>query len=1088
MIKGALIVGSSIAGIQAALDLADSGIPVHLIDSRPFLGNEEIPTKSPHLTRSRILEAIKHPNVHLLTNAEIKHIEDHNDQFHIEILQKPRYVDLSRCTACGECTSVCPVTVPGTTHKAIYIDGQPGCAAISKTGKSPCANACPSGVHVQGYVALIAQKRYQEAIDLIREALPFPSVCGRVCNHQCEAACTRGQIDEAVNIMALKRFVADWAYRKDKEQRQSSPHNPIKKHTAPTGKSIAIIGAGPAGLTAARDLLRLGYAVTVFDALPVAGGMMRVGIPPHRLPSELLDWEIQQIIDEGLELHLNTWVDNIPALLESGYEAALIATGAHVAKKIPLRNSNHPDNWLSLKFLRRVCLGEKVDLTKKKIVVLGGGNVALDTARTALRLGAERVCMACLEPRGEMPGFDWEIAVAEEEGVELWPGRTFKEVVVENNKIVGVQCSEVVFHGFKGGRPNIDEIPGTDHIIPADIVIWAIGQGPDFSFLPQDGSINTRFPVGIQSDNNMMTTMPGVFVAGDVHRGVTFFVVDAISEGHKAAKSIDQYLQGKERTNQLTSSPIVKYNPEEAKLRFLQSNASQNARTPILSIPIEERFHNFREIDLTFTEEEALAEAKRCLACGACSECMACVKVCKADAIHYDDQSSNIYLDCTAIIYNEPFLQEQVSDSDFVETTYHQNNAGTFHLATNDLVQASAVAAQVMQLHAHERIKTRRPPSALEVIGPARSGVFICQCGTLISNVLDTQEICQRAASLPGVVHAQVLPFSCTPEAEGEIRSAISRHSLNQIVIAACSCCPMDQVCFSCTYQRVRCKNQIGIFSPLWDDYQLIQRASQLARFEFVNIREQCAWAHSDNPKLATDKAISLVSAAVARIQVAPAKLAGARSIDRKVAILGNGLAAQFCLSALERQGITGIHVTDIPSSIVHSGGLFYAAQDETLWQASAIVLAPVSSLESQQLMLAFGRERRQPQVRTAHGGVDTRRPGIYYCDLTQDAEISGFAAAARVAAWLGRAESHPPIAAIVDPTRCRACKTCIEACEYGAPELVRTNGRYHSWIDPAICTGCGTCAAHCPSGAISAGCSTDAQIDAMLSAILTNE
>ena len=201
-----------------------------------------------------------------------------------------------------------------------------------------------------------------------------------------------------------------------------------------------------------------------------------------------------------MKLQLDTWVDDIPALLDNGYHAVLIATGAHQARKIPIRNSNHPDNWMSLDVLRRACLGEEMHLAGKRIAVLGGGNVALDTARTVLRLGAEKVSMVCLEPRGEMPGFQWEVSVAEQEGILICPGQTFKEIVVKDEVIHGVRCAEIVFRGFKRGRPDIEELPGTEHIIPADLVIWAIGQAPNFSFLPQDGSINTHYPIGVQSD------------------------------------------------------------------------------------------------------------------------------------------------------------------------------------------------------------------------------------------------------------------------------------------------------------------------------------------------------------------------------------------------------------------------------------------------------------------------------------------------------------------------------------------------------------------------------------------------------------
>ncbi len=1087
MSKGALIIGGSTAGLQAALDLADSGNPVHLVASTPFIGNSSSENIAPHLMNARALEVLRHPLITVWTNTTIENATTEGGGIRVDLQQRPRYVDASLCTACESCIEVCPVSVIGEDRTAIYLDGQPGVAAIDRPGKPPCSATCPGGINVQGYVALIAQQRHQEAIDLIREAIPFPSVCGRVCNHYCEANCTRGKVDEALNIMALKRFVADWEY----EHRNDKPVVPegyletgagLREPQPSVGFKIAIIGAGPSGLTAARDLVRLGYEVTVFDALSVPGGMMRVGIPPHRLPTELLDWEIQRILDEGVNLKLDSWIDDIPGLLEKGFDAALIATGAHRAKKIPIRNSNHPDNWLSLDLLRRTCLGEKVDLSGKKVVVLGGGNVALDTVRSAIRLGADEVRMACLETRGEMPGFDWEIGVAEDEGVEICPGRTFKEIVVKYNKIVGVRCAEVDFRGFKGGRPDFDEIPDSEHILPANIVIWAIGQEPNFSFLPHDGSIDTRFPFGIRSNENMMTTLPGVFVSGDVHRGQTFFVIDAIGEGHKAARSIDRYLRGEKGVQEPVAQRMVEFSEAESIARFEDSNASKRLRAEIPAIPLDERVGSFAEVDLPLTEEQALTEANRCLICGTCSECLACVAVCETGAIDHNQAELHSSIHISNIIYADHADAPQSLDS--------FDGQGLYRISPDDVLLGSSIAAQAMGKFLGDRQQVPISATSQSNGGSDRIGVFICQCGDevesgKISSIIDTQDVHDHTSTLPDVHHTQVLPFSCSPEAAKTINTAIEAHALNRVVLAACSCCNIDQVCYSCTYQRVRAKDHLGLFNPIENMLPVPGAAKGLARFELVNIREQCAWVHADEPQIATEKTKSLVEATIARVKAAPGKLAGARSIEKSALLLGSGPAGSWVEETLGRLGISTHRVEEIPEIIQRSSGLFSVTVNEQSWSASALILIPNNLEEHRKQFLAFGRERRRPQIHATWGGLETHRPGVFYIDPELDPAISGSAAAARVAAWIGRTESRPPTAAIVDPERCRACKTCIDTCEYCAPELVETNGRYASWIDPAICVSCGTCAAHCPSGAISAGCSTDDQLEAMLDAIL---
>ncbi|MBU1661522.1 MAG: 4Fe-4S binding protein, partial [Chloroflexi bacterium] len=322
-----------------------------------------------------------------------------------------------------------------------------------------------------------------------------------------------------------------------------------------------------------------------------------------------------------------------------------------------------------------------------------------------------------------------------------------------------------------------------------------------------------------------------------------------------------------------------------------------------------------------------------------------------------------------------------------------------------------------------------------------------------------------------------VLPFSCSTEAAEAIGGMVTTHELSKVVLAACSCCSIDQVCYSCTYQRVRCKDNLGVFAS----------PGNSALFEFVNIREQCAWTHRNDPQAATVKATAIVSAAVAGARAAAAdRPVVAQPIERSALILGDGAAVQTCRVTLSRQGIAVRHIEGLPDQVRRTGGQYTVTQGDDVWRASALTLAPRSADEVKQLLTAFGHNGDKPRPDTAWGGLDTLWPGVYYCGPDVDPTVAGAAAAARVAAWLGRAENRriASTIAFVDPSRCRACGTCVEICEF-APELVGGDPQRTAWIDALICIGCGTCAAHCPSGAITAGSATNAQLEAMLSAML---
>jgi NADH-quinone oxidoreductase subunit F len=477
---------------------------------------------------------------------------------------------------------------------------------------SPCQHTCPVGINIPKYVAHIAAGEYLEAIETIRERNPFPAICGRICHHPCEGRCRRGELDESVDIRALKRFAADWYFDHASELPEPVPFPKTKS------QKIAVVGAGPCGLSCAYFLAQMGYPTTIFEVLPVGGGMLSVAIPDFRLSREVIEKEIEYIIKRGVEIKFDTPVNvnfTVEDLRKGGFEAIFIAAGAQRSQRIgiPGEIEDLEGFYHGLRFLRDVKVGKPVRIGRR-VAVIGGGNVALDASRTSLRLGADEVDIFYRRSREEMLVTEVEYNEALAEGVRINFLVSPTRIVSDKWKVTGLQCIRMrLAEPDASGRRRPIPIPGSEFFVEADTVIAAVGQAPDLSFLPPDSALErTRWERLVVDENRLATNLPGVFAGGDFVSGPGM-VIDAIAAGRRASIAIDKYLRGD--TSRVEIYDLKPSVIEEVISKEEEETWEPQFRPEMSRLPIEERKRSFKETELGFSEEKAWQEAKRCLRC-----------------------------------------------------------------------------------------------------------------------------------------------------------------------------------------------------------------------------------------------------------------------------------------------------------------------------------------------------------------------------------------------------------------------------------------------------------------------------------------
>lgn len=517
-------------------------------------------------------------------------------------------VDEAKCVGCGACERVCPkniLSVKRMSERLLQFNREDAALA-------PCQQTCPAEIDIPKYIAQIRAGNYQGAVDTIRERNPLLMACGRVCPHPCEDYCRRGIEDESVSINQLKRFVADL-------ELHSGRRYPIS--CAPsTGKKIAVVGGGPAGLSCAYFLRRLGHDATIFEAMPELGGMLRYGIPEYRLPKQVLDWEIQGILDLGVKVKKDTQLGrdfDLESLLEDDYDAVFLGIGAWKDYKLNVEGEELDGCYTGIDFLSRVGLGEPVPIGRR-CAVIGGGNTAIDCVRTLVRQGADEVSIIYRRTRAEMPANAVEIDAAEEEGVKFhFLAAPVRVIGNEKNKVTHLEFLKMELgEPDASGRRRPVPIEGSETLIELDMLITAIGQGPDISF-KEDGKklaeLNTTRwnTIDAVHPETLQTNLPNVFTGGDAATGASL-VVEAIGGGRRAAGAIQQYLA--EEPVAPPEKSLFKRHIQESLFDSVDGIES-SPRTKMPELPVAERIKSFDEVDLVISEEEAAHESKRCLSC-----------------------------------------------------------------------------------------------------------------------------------------------------------------------------------------------------------------------------------------------------------------------------------------------------------------------------------------------------------------------------------------------------------------------------------------------------------------------------------------
>ncbi|MDY6970740.1 MAG: FAD-dependent oxidoreductase [Thermodesulfobacteriota bacterium] len=1105
-----LVIGATPAGIAATNKLGELGIPVTLVDTDPDLDSklsrEEWRLDSGlclnFAHRPGLIRILRNPFIRCILPAKVTSLTHTPQGFRARVKTMRTFVDPDRCTLCGRCAEICPATTLDG-EPPILFNGRmslPGRPVIDKRREPPCQASCPLGVNAQAYIALAAVGRFAEAIEVVRRDNILPGICGRVCTHPCEEVCRRGKLDEPIAVKDMKRFLADYEL--------SHPWHWEPPETPRRNEKVAVIGSGPAGLAAAGDLARLGYRVTVFEKEAMAGGLLRYGIGPYRLPRDILDHELAYIQELGVQFmtsHSVTLPGDIEKLKQD-FDAIILAIGTWSDRMlgVPGEDLDGVDGCLS--FLNRLYQGvveepesktsRERDGIAETLAVIGDGNAAFDLARAVRRLGVQVTILSWF-PKYLIPADPEEIKKAADEDISLMDRTQVISFSGQNGKLDHLRCKPT-----KPGKPDALGIPWPV-IVPGsevfdlkfDRAIVAIGQMGPFPIEDAMGrdhtattELNLTFEGFVEVGESFKTSIPSVFAAGDAVTGPSS-VVEAMASGRAVARSVHLEFCGQDVLKEEISRPDDKDFPE------IPEDIPSLARPTMPERQPAARIDNFSEVGLGLNEAQVLFEAKRCLQCGICSECLLCTEACSlVGAVNHEEQSEETIEHAGVVIITDPGAVPPIKGEDVIRA-YGPKAAKTDVYAMITRGFAAAARATILLGGASQRPKGHGvsfSPPGPELSPEIRVGIFICRCNDAFGWLDGMDGHVDGLTGQDDVVHAEVVPSICVPEGPAEILRTIREKSVTRVVLASCVCCPLDFVCSACTDQRSRLKDALFKGTGI-----------SRAMVETCNLRGEVLRHLTHDPSTALIRFAGLIERSVHRARRLRPLPAPARTYNFATAVIGESEAAVSSAWTLAEAGLEVFmfgtpekplsekqshpNIQCFESSTVRgiSGTLgdfqVFVESDSfsQVLQVGAVVLGEKSrrlipyihqeGLPSSTVAASMQR-RGLPGTPFLYPGA-TSIAGLFLADppgIHVSERKKGAAAAVLAAAIMPRGpRQNKGYTVVVDENRCRGCGRCIQACPHRAIIFHRNAvGGWYAVVDEALCKGCGNCISVCPSNA----------------------